>query len=169
MFCCSVIKVRCHSFEASYLFYQIRRSLSTTFLFIFKFLFDLTDSVLFRVVLADSLYMISSLPASVNTFFQFFDIFLMFSPEQSVRLTHTLARERIAQLYIPLRELRFLARSAFLCNREFQWNFLITQKILNTFSHTQDHYFHRQTLYTYKSIFQPGDQRHNHIVIINVF
>ena len=70
---------------------------------------------------------------------------------------------------VPLRELRFLARSAFLCNREFQWNFLITQKILNTFSHTQDHYFHRQTLYTYKSIFQPGDQRHNHIVIINVF
>ena len=82
----------------------------------------------FRVVLADSSYMISSLPASVNTFFQFFDIFLMFSPEQSVRLTHTLARERIAQLYIPLRELRFLARSAFLCNREFQRNFLLHKK-----------------------------------------
>lgn len=98
------------------------------FSFIFKFLFDLTDSVLFRVVLADSLYMISSLPASVNTFFQFFDIFLMFSPEQSVRLTHTLARERIAQLYIPLRELRFLARSAFLCNGEFQRNFLLHNK-----------------------------------------
>ena len=45
--------------------------------------------------------------------------------EQSVRLTHTFARERIAQLYIPLRELRFLARSAFLCNREFQRNFLL--------------------------------------------
>ena len=30
------------------------------FSFIFKFLFDLTDSVLFRVVLADSLYIISS-------------------------------------------------------------------------------------------------------------
>ena len=82
----------------------------------------------FRVVLADSLYMISSLPASVNTFFQFFDIFLMFSPEQSVRLTHTLARERIAQLYIPLRELRFLARSAFLCNGEFQRIFLLHNK-----------------------------------------
>ena len=39
------------------------------FSFIFKFLFDLTDSVLFRVVLADSLYIISSLPASVNTYF----------------------------------------------------------------------------------------------------
>ena len=86
----------------------------------------------FRVVLADSLYMISSLPSSVNTFFQFFDIFLMFSPEQSVRLTHTLARERIAQLYIPLRELRFLARSAFLCNREFQRNFLLHKKTVHT-------------------------------------
>ena len=42
------------------------------FSFIFKFLFDLTDSVLFRVVLADSLIMISPLPASVNTPFQFF-------------------------------------------------------------------------------------------------
>ena len=30
------------------------------FSFIFKFLFDLTDSVLFRIVLADSLYIISS-------------------------------------------------------------------------------------------------------------
>ncbi len=48
--------------------------------------------------------------------------------EQSVRLTHTFARERIAQLYIPLRELRFLARSAFLCNGEFQRNFLLHKK-----------------------------------------
>ena len=86
----------------------------------------------FRVVLADSLYIISSLPTSVNTFFHFFDIFLIFSLEQSVRLTHTLARERIAQLYIPLRELRFLARSAFLCNREFQRNFLLQKKHLSS-------------------------------------
>ena len=48
--------------------------------------------------------------------------------EQSVRLTHTFAHERIAQLYIPLRELRFLARNAFLCNREFQRNFLLHKK-----------------------------------------
>ena len=48
--------------------------------------------------------------------------------EQSVRLTHTFAHERIAQLYIPLRELRFLARSAFLCDREFQRNFLLHKK-----------------------------------------
>ena len=39
------------------------------FSFIFKFLSDLMESVLFRVVLADSLYIISSLPASVNTYF----------------------------------------------------------------------------------------------------
>ena len=42
-----------------------------------------------------------------------------------MRLSHTFARERIAPLYIPLRELRFLAHSAFLCNREFQQNFLL--------------------------------------------
>ena len=43
-------------------------------------------------------------------------------------MTHTFARKRIAQLYIPLRELRFLARSAFLCNRKFQQNFLLLKK-----------------------------------------
>ena len=42
------------------------------FSFIFKFLSDPMESVLFRVVLADSLIMISPLPASVNTPFQFF-------------------------------------------------------------------------------------------------
>ena len=112
-------KFMCRS-SATRLFYQIPKYLSTTFLFFLISYFQTTyESVLFRVVLADSLYIISSLPTSVNTFFHFFDIFLIFSLEQSVRLTHTLARERIAQLYIPLRELRFLARSSFLCNREF--------------------------------------------------
>jgi len=42
------------------------------FSFISKFLSDPMESVLFRVVLADSLIMISPLPASVNTSFQFF-------------------------------------------------------------------------------------------------
>ena len=42
------------------------------FSFISKFLSDPMESVLFRVVLADRLIMISPLPASVNTPFQFF-------------------------------------------------------------------------------------------------
>ena len=42
------------------------------FSFIFKFLFDLTDSVLFRIALADSLIMIPLLPTSVNTYFKIF-------------------------------------------------------------------------------------------------
>ena len=39
------------------------------FSFIFKFLSDPMESVLFRVVLADSLIMIPLLPISVNTYF----------------------------------------------------------------------------------------------------
>ena len=50
------------------------------FSFIFKFLSDPMESVLFRVVLADSLYIISSLPASVNTFFFFLTFFSPSSP-----------------------------------------------------------------------------------------
>ena len=39
------------------------------FTFIFEFLSDSMESVLFRVVLADSLIMIPLLPISVNTYF----------------------------------------------------------------------------------------------------
>ena len=63
----------CIAHQATCLFYQMSMCLSTTFLFFLTSYFQAAyESVLFRVVLADSLYIISSLPASVNTFFLFF-------------------------------------------------------------------------------------------------
>ena len=66
------------------------------FSFIFKFLFDLTDSVLFRVVPADSLYIISSLPASVNTFFLFSLLFSLLHPHQCSKRRITLPLFRLS-------------------------------------------------------------------------
>ena len=59
----------------------------------------------------EDLLIITRLPHSLPKRLMFY----AYGLEPSVRLTHTLARERIAQLYIPLCELHFLARSALLC------------------------------------------------------
>ena len=56
--------------QATYLVYQIPKYLSITFLLFLISYFQTTyESVLFRVVPADSLYIISPLPLSVNNFF----------------------------------------------------------------------------------------------------
>ncbi len=66
----------CAAHQATRLFYQMFKRLSTTFLIFLISYFQTTyESVLFRAVLADSLYIIPSLPSSVNTFFHFFQLF----------------------------------------------------------------------------------------------
>ena len=60
----------CIAHQATCLFYQMSKCLSTTFLFFLISYFQTAyESVLFRVVPADSLYIISPLPLSVNNFF----------------------------------------------------------------------------------------------------
>ena len=60
----------CIAHQATCLFYPMSKCLSTTFLFFLISYFQTAyESVLFRVVPADSLYIISPLPLSVNNFF----------------------------------------------------------------------------------------------------
>ena len=60
----------CIAHQGTCLFYQMSKCLSTTFLFFLISYFQTAyESVLFRVVPADSLYIISPLPLSVNNFF----------------------------------------------------------------------------------------------------
>ena len=77
--------------QATCLFYQIPKYLSITFLLFLISYFQTTyESVLFRVVPADSLYIISSLPASVNTFFLFSHLFSLLHPHQCSKRRITL-------------------------------------------------------------------------------
>ena len=60
----------CVAHQATCLFYQMSKCLSTTFLiFLISYFQTAYESVLFRVVPADNLYIISPLPLSVNNFF----------------------------------------------------------------------------------------------------
>ena len=60
----------CIAHQATCIFYQMSKCLSTTFLiFLISYFQTAYESVLFRVILADSLYIISPLPLSVNNFF----------------------------------------------------------------------------------------------------
>ena len=61
----------CIAHQATCLFYQMSKCLSTTFLiFLISYFQTAYESVLFRVILADSLYIIPSLPREASEMFQ---------------------------------------------------------------------------------------------------
>ena len=60
----------CIAHQATCLFYQMSKCLSTTFLiFLISYFQTAYESVLFRVILADSLYIIPSLPTEATEMF----------------------------------------------------------------------------------------------------